>query len=217
MTIKYSLLTVLGVILSLPSLVNADDNGTKSNVNNELNYYCATDGYSSQQRIKIGKAVIIYSGQGGMKQIEQQQGYSDLMPYLSHALNESGISEKCTEYLVNKSMVDTITKPEILARVYFNWDKANLTPDSKYILDSIVKKLSNNTEQFTVEGHTDNTGSNDYNMTLGLNRSESVIAYLEKRGIDPDTLKAKTQGEAIPIMSNFTADGRKKNRRVEIK
>lgn len=68
----------------------------------------------------------------------------------------------------------------------------------------------------TVEGHTDNVGNKKANQTLSQKRAESVVAWLvNSGGIDAKQLKAKGYGDAKPIASNKTADGRAKNRRVD--
>jgi len=66
-----------------------------------------------------------------------------------------------------------------------------------------------------IEGHTDNTGSDQYNLQLSQKRAESVRQYLINNfSIAPDRLSAKGFGESRPIASNTTREGRRKNRRV---
>jgi outer membrane protein OmpA-like peptidoglycan-associated protein len=69
----------------------------------------------------------------------------------------------------------------------------------------------------SIEGHTDDRGSDGYNQTLSENRAGAVREYLEGRGIDPGRLKSVGYGETKPIASNRTARGRASNRRVEFK
>lgn len=68
--------------------------------------------------------------------------------------------------------------------------------------------------QILISGHTDSTGPEEYNQTLSLKRAESVAAYLKIKGVDPSRTTTKGFGEAAPITSNATAEGRQKNRRV---
>ncbi|WP_375751108.1 OmpA family protein [Vibrio sp. HN007] len=71
---------------------------------------------------------------------------------------------------------------------------------------------------FEVEGHTDSSGSDQINIPLSQKRAESVVAYLEKKhGISPNRMITKGFGSALPIASNWTEKGKKRNRRVEIK
>jgi len=67
-----------------------------------------------------------------------------------------------------------------------------------------------------IDGHTDNEGSADYNRVLSEERAKTVMKYLINRGISPDRLTAKGYGKERPVGSNNTAEGRAKNRRVEL-
>ena len=68
-----------------------------------------------------------------------------------------------------------------------------------------------------VEGHTDSTGSDAYNQQLSERRANSVARYLAQRGVNASRIKAIGYGEQRPVASNDTAEGRQKNRRVEIR
>ncbi len=65
-----------------------------------------------------------------------------------------------------------------------------------------------------IEGHTDSTGSDQYNMSLSQKRAESVIAKIRNLGVSPSRLKAIGYGESRPIADNKTKEGRQRNRRV---
>jgi len=67
-----------------------------------------------------------------------------------------------------------------------------------------------------VVGHTDNVGSDASNNTLSIARADTVRDFLEDRGVSRSRIEAVGRGEREPIASNDTADGRAKNRRVEI-
>ena len=67
-----------------------------------------------------------------------------------------------------------------------------------------------------VEGHTDSTGTAAFNMTLSQKRADSVLAFLGESGIDADRMKAVGYGVERPIADNTTAEGRARNRRVEL-
>lgn len=68
-----------------------------------------------------------------------------------------------------------------------------------------------------VEGHTDSIGSDDYNMALSKRRAESVKTLLVQRGVAESRIEVVGYGKTMPVASNETEAGRKKNRRVEIK
>ena len=67
-----------------------------------------------------------------------------------------------------------------------------------------------------VEGHTDATGTEQYNMDLSLRRSSSVATFLAFQGVDRNRLDAVGYGELQPIATNETSAGRQQNRRVEV-
>jgi outer membrane protein OmpA-like peptidoglycan-associated protein len=67
-----------------------------------------------------------------------------------------------------------------------------------------------------VEGHTDSTGSPDFNQKLSEQRAGTVRGYLLGQGLSPDSVSSKGFGETMPVADNNTADGRQRNRRVEI-
>lgn len=104
----------------------------------------------------------------------------------------------------------------ILHNIYFEHDSHELLPASKYELQRVVDlmKLQSGIK-VEISGHTDDTGSQDYNMKLSQKRAESVMNYLVSHGIKPDRLKAKGYGQTRRIDTSETEEGRSKNRRVE--
>lgn len=101
--------------------------------------------------------------------------------------------------------------------VYFDTEKYNINAKSKETLNKladIFKEYPNS--NILVEGHTDNTGSDSYNLTLSKNRAQAVTGYLVDNGIDRGRFTTKWYGESQPKYDNSTAEGRSKNRRVEL-
>lgn len=104
-----------------------------------------------------------------------------------------------------------------LGDVLFETDKAVLKPGAMHNLDKLVAALSEHPDTtVAIEGHTDSTGSDSYNMDLSRRRAESVVSYLVGQGIDRSRLSAKGLGEGYPVASNDTSAGRQQNRRVEM-
>jgi outer membrane protein OmpA-like peptidoglycan-associated protein len=100
--------------------------------------------------------------------------------------------------------------------INFETGKATLKPESYPTLDEIYNLLKQYpTLKVSVNGHTDNQGSHDYNMKLSQNRAESVKAYLVAKGIAADRLQAYGKGPDFPVADNDTQLGRAANRRVE--
>ncbi len=84
-------------------------------------------------------------------------------------------------------------------------------------LDKVVKNMQSHPGlKIQVVGHTDDSGSTASNRILGLKRANRIKNWLVKKGVDPDRIIVKSEGELQPIADNSTVDGRRQNRRVEI-
>ncbi len=104
-----------------------------------------------------------------------------------------------------------------LGDVLFDIGKANLRPNAREALAKLSGIVLNYPQlKLTVEGHTDNTGSDEFNQTLSEKRASSVRDYLVAQGLTADSISATGLGKTDPIADNTTAAGRQKNRRVEI-
>jgi OOP family OmpA-OmpF porin len=103
------------------------------------------------------------------------------------------------------------------ADAFFDFNKSVLKPEGKAKLDDLVSKVKGiNLEVIIAVGHTDSVGSDAYNQKLSVRRSESVKAYLVSSGIEKNRVYTEGKGEKQPVADNKTAEGRAKNRRVEI-
>ena len=101
--------------------------------------------------------------------------------------------------------------------VFFDWDKSNITPEAATILDSAVTAYANCANvPIMLAGHTDRSGSTQYNEGLANRRNASVQTYLTGRGIPAGRITSQGFGETMPRVP--TADGVRElqNRRVEI-
>jgi len=111
----------------------------------------------------------------------------------------------------------------VIENVYYDFNKADLKPESYPALDEVVRML-NTYPNMAIElgAHTDSKGSDTYNMKLSEARAQSVVKYLVEKGISAERLVAKGYGEAMPIAPNEidgkdNPEGREKNRRTEFK
>ena len=110
------------------------------------------------------------------------------------------------------------TKVFELADVNFESGKSTLLPQSYPILDDLVDYLNRKaTERIEVGGYTDNVGTDAKNLILSLDRSKTIVSYLIAKGIASDRLVAKGYGAEDPMEDNNTEEGRRKNRRTQIK
>ncbi len=101
--------------------------------------------------------------------------------------------------------------------VTFETNSASLNSNFFEVLDSVALVLNEyKSTLVTVAGYTDSTGSADYNQKLSERRATTVALYLQSKGVAQQRLAAIGHGETHPVASNATAEGRAKNRRVEI-
>jgi outer membrane protein OmpA-like peptidoglycan-associated protein len=105
----------------------------------------------------------------------------------------------------------------VLRNIYYDYDKAVLRPESVNELGKILKILNENpTMVVRIGSHTDNWGTNDYNIDLSQRRAQAVVSWLVRHGINHSRLQSKGYGEEEPIASNDDeAEGRELNRRTE--
>jgi len=101
--------------------------------------------------------------------------------------------------------------------ILFDFDKSDLRPVAQTNLDKLAVILNKYADtNILIEGHTDSDGSDDYNMTLSQNRSQTVASYLTGLSVVSSRMSTMGYGEVQPIATNDTVDGRQLNRRVEI-
>ncbi len=104
-----------------------------------------------------------------------------------------------------------------MSDILFDVDKASLKPDLKTSLARVAGILTVYQElNVSVEGHTDNTGSEEHNLKLSEQRAKNVLEFLVEQGIDSSRLTSKGYGMSRPVADNATKEGRQKNRRVDL-
>jgi len=106
------------------------------------------------------------------------------------------------------------TKPTF-NNVLFDFDKAVLKPEGRAVADEVVASMkAHSQDTLVLEGHTDNIGSDEYNMALGTRRAEAVKRYMVEQGIAPERIETKSFGEGQPAVPNDSPGNRALNRRV---
>ncbi len=102
-----------------------------------------------------------------------------------------------------------------LSTVFFDYDKATLSSDSRNKLSSNASWIKNNPNYtIQIEGHTDSRGSVEYNLSLGERRAKSVKSYLEGLGVDSKRMTIISYGEEKPLVPGDTEAAYSKNRRA---
>ncbi|MCB1693817.1 MAG: OmpA family protein [Pseudomonadales bacterium] len=123
-------------------------------------------------------------------------------------LRDSGVRVVRDGNYINLIMPSNIT---------FETDKADLRPEFKSVLSSVAEVLDEYDKTLLeVYGHTDSTGSEQYNLRLSQQRAQSVANDLQANGVATSRILTRGYGESQPIASNDTPEGRQQNRRVEL-
>ncbi len=109
-----------------------------------------------------------------------------------------------------------IGKPYTMKDIFYEFDSDKLTPNSKLIIEEFVDFMTDNPNiSVSINGHTDNIGSAEYNVDLSHRRAKAVFTYLVEKGINSKRLQYKGYGFSRPVASNINEEGRSLNRRTE--
>jgi peptidoglycan-associated lipoprotein len=118
---------------------------------------------------------------------------------------------------VNIQVIRPAPKVYTFEDVHFDFDRYSLRPEATRLLDDAVKTLQDNPQlNITVEGHTCNIGTAEYNLALGERRANAVRDYLVSRGISADRMKTVSYGEERPKYDNSREETRRLNRRAAL-
>ncbi|MDR1204484.1 MAG: flagellar motor protein MotB [Peptococcaceae bacterium] len=153
---------------------------------------------------------------------------SELMAYARETREMQQLLEQLNEFLNEDQLQDkvsvTLDERGLIIRfqdsILFTSGSADLLPQSYGVLDEVAAMLADITNHVRVEGHSDNVPMNTLrfpsNWELSTGRATNVVRYLVDHGLPSDRLSALGYAEFRPVVSNDTADGRAKNRRVDI-
>ncbi|MEP6938119.1 MAG: OmpA family protein [Rudaea sp.] len=157
------------------------------------------------------------------------EGVGDSAPVeiaIPAAAQSAAVATQAKPAMVETKTVDSATLNSNLANsgqvnvygIHFDFDKADVTPESKPQLDEIAKLLSANPAlKLRVTGHTDSVGSAAHNLELSARRADAIVSVLETNyAISASRLSAAGVGASVPVASNDTDLGRALNRRVEL-
>jgi peptidoglycan-associated lipoprotein len=141
------------------------------------------------------------------------------------AADVAAISETAQEALARADAAGVLAAGSFLAEITisdndttFGFNKYMLSDDAKAQLDEFaaVALAIEGDAYIEIQGHTDNIGSESYNLELGYKRAEAAMRYLNEAGIPLFRMNVISYGEYKPIADNSTKEGRAKNRRVTL-
>jgi outer membrane protein OmpA-like peptidoglycan-associated protein len=114
-----------------------------------------------------------------------------------------------------RNIEDRIARGD-LPKIQFEFDKADITPESNATLDLVAQVLRSDEHlKLMIFAHCDAIGTDEYNLDLSQRRAKSVSDYLASKGVHPPSMRHRGFGASKPIADNATDEGRAKNRRVE--
>lgn len=129
---------------------------------------------------------------------------------------DDGLNNVKSEFK-DATRTDEGVKFTLSSDLLFPTNSSYLTDGAKAELDKLSNLLNEDrTKKIRVDGHTDSTGEAEYNQWLSDKRAASVKKYLEDAGVSSSRITIKGYGQTAPVADNKTAEGRKKNRRVEV-
>ncbi len=146
--------------------------------------------------------------------------YVEAKGYLFRSIHFSLEDVSVDEYFDLKILLMPIRKGAVTAlrNIFFDFDKADLKPESTLELQKVVRFMKENPRvKIEIAGHTDDVGSEAYNLRLSQRRAEVVRDYLIRHGIAPERIVAKGYGESQPLVPNTSEENRALNRRTELR
>ncbi len=162
---------------------------------------------SSKNGKVVGAAVGALAGAAVGNYMDKQ--HAQLQRQLAAEQNSSEIS-------LSRPDGETI-KLDVASEVTFDVNSASIKSSFRNSLDKVADIISEYDQTAVhVIGHTDSTGSNEYNQQLSEKRSISVAGYLSRNGVQRTRLRSAGRGENQPVADNSSSQGRSQNRRVEI-
>ncbi len=158
---------------------------------------------------RAGTGAVVGAGVGALGTYIWSQNMERQKREMEQATQGTGIAVTQTQ--------DNQLKLDIPSDISFAVGRSDIQSNFAPVLDRFAEGLRNNPNtDVRIIGHTDNTGSDAVNNPLSLDRAASTRNYLTGRGIDGRRISIEGMGERQPIATNETADGRSRNRRVEI-
>ena len=215
---------------------NESDEGRQFNRRTEFQFIQNGVIQFSSVKLKTGieELVVDYTAPRGPAGFDKPNGTNNsiriplrkgtLVTHVNHGSEAIALAEEAkesneTEFVdleLNHESNETEFADLDLSHVYFDFDRFNIRSEYFNELNKILKILQNDPEILIgIHGHTDNYGSIHYNQQLAVNRAQEVFEYLLNQGANKAQLIMNSFGEAKPMDTNQSRQGRRNNRRVE--
>jgi peptidoglycan-associated lipoprotein len=180
---------------------------------------CATKSYVSQEVSKSSAETEKHVSQVE-SQVEQNQSQLRAHDQKLQQLDKSAQDALARAEEAGKLAAGKFNYSIVLSddKAHFPLNGHELSKDAESQLDAFVEKLKSEDKNvyLEIQGHTDSSGSSEYNMRLGQERADAVRRYLNEKGVALNRMSTISYGETQPVASNKTRSGRAKNRRVVI-
>jgi outer membrane protein OmpA-like peptidoglycan-associated protein len=158
---------------------------------------------------KAGTGAVVGAGVGALGTYIWSQNMEKQKREMEQATQGTGVSVSQT--------ADNQLKLDIPSDISFDTGRSAITSNFAPVLDRFATSLRDNqNSDVRIVGHTDNTGTDAINNPLSVDRATNTRNYLTSRGVSGARIQVEGQGSYQPIASNSTAEGRARNRRVEI-
>ncbi len=187
-----------------------------------FSFTLSKSGGKTTENVKYQESLIkiqkVFGGKGSSLDYDRlikREKEESMVTQLKQALDKKDLSKYAKIETWDKKI-----RLILASAVLFDSGRATLAPRSEKILAAVAQQLKTLDNPIQIEGHTDNVpvrgGRYKSNWELSMARAYSVLVFLEKQGIAPQRLSAIGYGKYHPIADNNTAEGRAKNRRIEI-
>ncbi len=198
-------LTITGEFLN-------DESGTSSGEELGLARAATLSTYLQNLGVPANKIHTSFAANNALKKVGDKVIYPIGLTFSDHLDNATYDEEK-----MNAAMEYLKANPQ--KNVYFSTGSSimDITPDIHQYLDYASYYLAHHQDKtIDITGYTDDVGNSDSNLRLGQQRAAEVASYLQKNEVSADQISSSSKGEADPIADNSTAEGRQKNRRVQL-
>jgi len=136
-----------------------------------------------------------------------------IKPEVEEAKEEEVTYAREEEITEKEIPIEELAK-DVLQDIHFDFDKYNIRPDARPILDNIANFLNEHLDvNIVIEGHCDERGTNEYNLALGDRRAKAAKDYLVSSGVSPSRILTITYGEEKPLCRESNEECWQKNRR----